>query len=100
MIEIFCPCKKEDLRQLVQFLHDGEIHCEYKADSNKIFEHLAKIFGFPEDMHLQCQEKALGEYSEDTNICEVIEDYTITQEAFENNTNESVCGEKFPFIGL
>ena len=23
MIEIFCPCSKEDLRQLVHFLYDG-----------------------------------------------------------------------------
>ena len=23
MIEIFCPCKKEDLRHLVHFLYDG-----------------------------------------------------------------------------
>ena len=57
MIEIFCPCEKEDLRYLVNFLYDGEIHCEYEAHSTKIFEHLTKIFGFPEDMHLQCQEK-------------------------------------------
>ena len=48
MIEIFCPCEKEDLRHLVHFLNDGEIHCEYEADSKKIFEHLAKIFGFPD----------------------------------------------------
>ena len=59
VIEIFCPCKKEDLGHLVHFICYGEIRCEYEADSKKIFENLSKIFGFPEDMHFQCQEKHL-----------------------------------------
>ena len=53
VIEIFCPCEKEDLRHLVHFLYDGEIHVEYEADSKKIFEQLTKVFGFPEHVHLQ-----------------------------------------------
>ena len=28
MIEILCPCSKEDLRHLVHFLYGGEIHCD------------------------------------------------------------------------
>ena len=32
MIEIFCPCIKEDLRHLVQCLYVGKIHCDSVAE--------------------------------------------------------------------
>ena len=86
MIEISCPCKKEDLRHLVNFLYDGEIHCNDETASHKIFDNLHKIFGFPQNMHLQCQESSLDEYSNDPSICKVIEGFI---EDFENITNES-----------
>ena len=72
MIEIFCPCKKEDLQHLVHFLHNGEIHCANKDESNEIFDNLCKIFGFPKDMHLQCHEKLLDDYSDDLISCKNI----------------------------
>ena len=49
MIEIFCPCKTEDLKHLVQFLYDGEIHCENENDSHLIFDNLNKIMWSVED---------------------------------------------------
>ena len=82
------PCKKEDLKHLVNFLYDGEIHCDNETDSHKIFDNLHKIYGFPQNMHLQCQENNLNDYSNDPSICKVIEAYTMTHEAFENITNE------------
>ena len=46
-LEILCPCSTEELAHLVNFLYDGEIHCENEIDSKKIQENLEKIFGFP-----------------------------------------------------
>ena len=46
-LEILCPCSTEELAHLVNFLYDGEIHCENENDSKIIQENLEKIFGFP-----------------------------------------------------
>ena len=73
LLEILCPCQTEDLRHLVHFLYDGEIHCENENDPQLIFDNLCKIFGFPEDIHLHCQEKSLNQYSNDSFICEDIQ---------------------------
>ena len=35
-IEVFCPCSKDELNHLVNFLYDGEIHCEEEFDSLNI----------------------------------------------------------------
>ena len=59
VIEIFCPCKKEDLQHLVHFFYAGEIRCDNETDSRVIIDNLNKIFGFPQNMHLQCQKKLL-----------------------------------------
>ena len=54
-IEIICPCTKEELEKLVNFLYHGEIQCENVFESFKSQEDLSKIFGFPEDFNIQCQ---------------------------------------------
>ena len=46
ILEVFCPCSKEELGQMVKFLHTGEICCETKFDALNILENLDKIFGF------------------------------------------------------
>ena len=51
-MEILCPCSKEELAHLVNFLYDGEIQCHSQNDSIKIQEDLSKIFGFPENLSL------------------------------------------------
>ena len=45
-IEVSCPCSKDELSSLVNFLCDGEIHCEEESESLKIIENLQNIFGF------------------------------------------------------
>ena len=55
-IKIFCPCKKEDLKQLVFFLYDGEIQCNSEWERNEFFANLNEIFGFSEDLRHSCQE--------------------------------------------
>ena len=55
MIEIICPCSKEELARFVQFLYHGEIQCEDVFDSFKIQENLCKIFGFPENFNIEYQ---------------------------------------------
>ena len=51
-VEVLCSCSKEELKHLVNFLYDGEIHCENESDSLKIIENLQKIFGFPKNLDL------------------------------------------------
>ena len=55
-VEIFCPCPKKDLDNLVRFLYYGEILYEEKSDTKKIFENLKEIFGFSENLSLNCRE--------------------------------------------
>ena len=45
-IEIICPCSKEELNILIEFLNHGRIYCSKKVDALKILENLSKIFGF------------------------------------------------------
>ena len=52
ILEILCPCTKKELSHLVNFLYDGEIHCENENDSIEIQENLIKIFGFPNNLSL------------------------------------------------
>ena len=55
MIEIICPCSKEELARFVQFLYHGEIQCEDVFDSFKSQEDLSRIFGFPENFNVEFQ---------------------------------------------
>jgi hypothetical protein len=55
MIEIICPCSKEELARLVQFLCHGEIQCKDVFESFKIQEDLNLIFGFPENFNIENQ---------------------------------------------
>ena len=83
-IEVFCPCSKEELSHLVNFLYDGEIHCEAESDSLKIIENLQKIFGFPRNLDLNCR----NETSVDN-----IETIAITEELFENILDDPNAGK-------
>jgi len=51
IIEILCPCSKEELGSMVTFLYYGEIYTEKECDFIKIQENLCKIFGFPNNFH-------------------------------------------------
>ena len=51
-VEVICPCSKVELKYLVNFLYDGEIHCKKESDSLKVIENLQKIFGFPRNLDL------------------------------------------------
>ena len=66
IIEILCPCSKEELRPMVKFLRTGEISCDNKLDFLKIVKNLNKIFGFPEsliiDVKKRVEEKNLREF--------------------------------------
>ena len=82
-IEVLCPCSKEELRHLVNFLYDGEIHCEEESDSLKIIENLEKIFGFPRNLDINNPNETVS-----TSVNN-IEAMTITEEVFENILDES-----------
>ena len=55
MIEIICPCSKDELARLIQFLYNGEIPCKDVFESFKSQEDLNLIFGFPENFNIEYQ---------------------------------------------
>ena len=77
-IEVLIPCSKEELKHLVNFLYDGEIHCENKFDSLKVIENLQKIFGFPRNLDLSYPNETI--FVSVTNV----ETMPITEEVFED----------------
>ena len=94
-IEVFCPCSKGELGHLVNFLYDGEIHCEQEFDSLKILENLNKIFGFSKNLPIKRPNEAISEV-----FPILTEPVTITEEAFENISIErpyscQYCGKEF-----
>jgi len=54
IIEIICPCSKEILNHLVNFLYDGEIQCSDESESLEIIDNLCNIFGFPKNLGMNC----------------------------------------------
>ena len=82
-IEVICPCSKEELKHLVNFLYDGEIHCEKESDALKIIDNLQKIFDFPRNLTLEYQNG--GYFTSDDNI----EASTVTVEVSENISDNS-----------
>ena len=56
-LEIICPCTKEELTHLVNFLYNGEIHCKNENESFEIFENLKNIFGFTNNLCMEIQNK-------------------------------------------
>ena len=48
-MEVICPCSREELGHLVNFLYEGKNNCTKKIDSFKIVANLYKIFGFSSD---------------------------------------------------
>ena len=63
MIEIFCPCQKGDLQNLVKFLYNGEIDYDNDIGCYVIFDNLSQIFGFAKDMHFRSKKKDFGRKS-------------------------------------
>ena len=82
-IEVICPCSKEELRHLVNFLYDGEIHCEKETDALTIIDNLRKIFDFPRNLNLKYQNEAF--FTSDNNS----EAITVTEEVSENILDNS-----------
>ena len=83
-IEVLCPCSKEELSSLVNFLYDGEIHCEEESESLKIIENLQNIFGFQRNLVLTYYQNEAFFTSDNNN-----EAITVTEEVLENISNDS-----------
>ena len=83
IIEVLCPCSKEELSSLVNFLYDGEIHCKEESESLKIIENLQNIFGFQRNLVLKYQNEAY--FTSDNDI----EASTVTGEVSENIPDNS-----------
>ena len=68
ILEVFCPCSKEELSLMVKFLHTGEICCETNFDALNIVENLNKIFGFTKNLiylMINVKKEVKGETFED-----------------------------------
>ena len=86
-IEVFCPCSKDELNHLVNFLYDGEIHCEEEFDSLNILENLNKIFGFSKNLAMKMV-MPIDPISEVFLKFKITEPVNITAEAFEKMSSE------------
>ena len=51
ILEIICPCTKNELAQMANFLCTGEIKCEQLSASLEIIGTLKTIFGFPDNLY-------------------------------------------------
>lgn len=54
IMEIFCPCPKDELEQIVKFLYSGTISSD--VELVKILNNLIKVFGFPKKLFLTKEE--------------------------------------------
>ena len=89
-LEVLCPCSKDELSYLVNFLYKGEIECAEEFDLLIIQENLYKIFGFP---------KNLGLHSQKRKVCDVDSDSVTDTEAFRIYENASpIHSKSFPRI--
>ena len=91
-IEIICPCTKEELAKIVQFLYFGEIQCEDVFESFHVQEDLNKIFGFPESLNLDDQ---IASLLDDPSLSSIIDltDLELNEEIIENMVDEmNTCG--------
>ena len=94
-VEVFCPCSKDELSHLVNFLYDGEIHCAREEfDSLKILENLNKIFGFSKNLAMKMPNDPNSEVLPMLNVTESV---AITDEAFENMSSEKPYSCKYCF---
>ena len=75
-MEIICPCSKEELSRLVQFLCHGEIQCKDVFESFKCQEDLNLIFGFPENFNIEYQ---IATLLDDPTLSSII-DFAINEE--------------------
>ena len=49
-LEIFFPCSKEELGQIMDFLNRGQIKCDKKINALKVLKNLNKLLGFPANL--------------------------------------------------
>ena len=94
IIEILCPCSKEELGRLVEFLYHGKIICDRKNGSFRILENLIKIFGFPSNIGFPENfssddetEPLISDYFLSTSI--EIEEFAIKEESIEKASSDS-----------
>jgi len=100
IVEIICPCPKNDLENLVNFLYGGEIRSIEEFDTWKIIENLIKIFGFSKDIRKNCLIKECDE-SDTLNIDASISDdiNASTEESLETVSPPNTIPEKEPVVG-
>lgn len=87
-LKICCPCSKKELEHLVNFLYDGEIHCENETESLKIQENLSKIFGFSENLSFNNPNEARHQWFTKMH-CSLDIDFEAVEEKIEISFDES-----------
>ena len=85
ILEILCPCSKDELNHLVLFLYSGVINCENELDSLNILENLDKVFGYhPKNLVRNNPNGTLFTHNTE------IEDNSNAEEAFENMLDDDI----------
>ena len=89
ILEVFCPCSKDELNHLVLFLYAGVINCESELDSLNILENLDKVFGYhPKNLVRNNPNGTVFTHSTE------IEDNSNAEEAFENMLDDDANAEQ------
>ena len=85
ILEVFCPCSKDELDHLVLFLYAGVINCENAFDSLNILENLDKVFGYrPKNLVRNNPNGTVFIHNTE------IEDNSNAQEAFEKMLDDDI----------
>jgi len=86
-LEIICPCTKQELMKIVNFLYFGEVQCEDVFESFNVQEDLNKMFGFPECLNLDDQMTSLSNDPFLTSIID-LNDFDLNKETIDNMADE------------
>jgi len=86
----FIFCSREELKKMVQFLHDGKIHCENEDESLEILKNLKNLFGFS-NADLECQKTCPRSMNGD--IKESLENTKMISVAEEIDCEKTMCGD-------
>ena len=93
-VEILCPCQKNELDHLVNFLYSGEIRSTEESESLKTIENLIKIFGFPENLKRNCDAEYPGSDTVSIDTLNIIDE--INNHALDDESFETINPVKFP----
>ena len=100
IIEIFCPCTRNELENMLKFLNRGEIYSEKESDLIKTQENLCKIFGFPENLSINNPNQSLSADQNRLLDIEFVEVEEKTETLFDENDTPSGMNRMHYFVTM